>query len=346
MAKRAPLVLSAALVLILIGGAIAVYAYDSGRQDVIANGVRIAGVDVGGMRSSAATALLQRRLASTLSRPVVIKAVGHRYHLTAQRAGVTADIGGMVAQAVADSRRGNVITRSWRGLTGGKISESIKLRLSYDDRAVRSIVRHVARKVNRPAKDASVTPTGSGLQTVASRTGYALRSRDLRTRIERALSRPSAPHTLLANIAIVEPKVSTAQLATEYPVYVIVNRSTFKLTIYQGLKPAVSYPIAVGQAGLETPAGLYHVQDKQVNPSWHVPKSAWAGDLAGKVIPPGPDDPIKARWLGIYNGAGIHGTDELSSIGHAASHGCIRMRIPDVIDVYNRVPVGAPVFIA
>ena len=68
--------------------------------------------------------------------------------------------------------------------------------------------------------------------------------------------------------------------------------------------------------------------------------------LAGKVIPPGPDDPIKARWLGIYNGAGIHGTDELSSLGSAASHGCIRMAIPDVIQVYDWVPLGSPVFIA
>jgi lipoprotein-anchoring transpeptidase ErfK/SrfK len=59
-----------------------------------------------------------------------------------------------------------------------------------------------------------------------------------------------------------------------------------------------------------------------------------------------PANPIKARWLGIFNGAGIHGTDNLASLGSAASHGCIRMAIPDVIEVYNEVPVGAPVFIA
>ena len=82
-----------------------------------------------------------------------------------------------------------------------------------------------------------------------------------------------------------------------------------------------------------------------MDPSWHVPNSAWAGALAGKVIPPGPEDPIKARWLGIYNGAGIHGTDVLSSLGTAASHGCIRMAIPDVIEVYDEVPLGAPVYI-
>jgi lipoprotein-anchoring transpeptidase ErfK/SrfK len=66
------------------------------------------------------------------------------------------------------------------------------------------------------------------------------------------------------------------------------------------------------------------------------------------VIPPGPADPIKARWLGIFDGAGIHGIDpsEYGSIGTAGSHGCVRMRIPDVIELYPQVPVGTPVYIA
>ena len=82
-----------------------------------------------------------------------------------------------------------------------------------------------------------------------------------------------------------------------------------------------------------------------MNPSWHVPNSDWAGSLAGTVVPPGPSNPIKARWMGIYDGAGIHGTDATSSIGTAASHGCIRMTVPDVIDLYPRVPIGTPVLI-
>ena len=100
--------------------------------------------------------------------------------------------------------------------------------------------------------------------------------------------------------------------------------------------------------GLTLGSLYYHVESKETNPSWHVPNSAWAGKLAGRVIPPGPDNPIKARWLGIFDGAGIHGIDpsEYGTIGHAASHGCVRMRIPDVVDLYPRVPVGAPIYIA
>ncbi len=82
-----------------------------------------------------------------------------------------------------------------------------------------------------------------------------------------------------------------------------------------------------------------------VNPAWHVPQSDWAGSLAGTVVPPGPSNPIKSRWMGIYNGAGIHGTDAISSLGTAASHGCIRMAIPDVAELSEQVDVGTPVYI-
>ena len=107
-----------------------------------------------------------------------------------------------------------------------------------------------------------------------------------------------------------------------------------------------SYVVGVGQAGFETPAGLYRIQNKAVNPAWHVPNRDWAGDLAGKVIPGGrADNPIKSRWLGIYDGAGIHGTADIASLGTAASHGCIRMSIPEVEQLYPQVPVGTPVYI-
>jgi lipoprotein-anchoring transpeptidase ErfK/SrfK len=146
---------------------------------------------------------------------------------------------------------------------------------------------------------------------------------------------------------VVQPKVSTAQLAKKYPAVLIVDRDSFRLTLYKNLKKAKTYGIAVGQVGLDTPAGLYTIQNKAVNPAWHVPNSAWAGDLAGKVIPgDDPTNPIKARWMGIYDGVGVHGTSDDASIGSRASHGCIRMHVPDVEELYDQVPVGAPIYIA
>ena len=142
--------------------------------------------------------------------------------------------------------------------------------------------------------------------------------------------------------------MSTSQLEAKYPAYIIIDRHSHILRFYEHLKPSRSYPIAVGKQGLETPGGLYDVQWKETNPSWHVPNSPWAGELAGKTIPPGPDDPIKARWMAFNGGAGIHGIDpsEYGSIGHDASHGCVRMRIPDVISLYAHTPVHTPVYVA
>jgi lipoprotein-anchoring transpeptidase ErfK/SrfK len=323
------------------------YSYDASRDDKIAKGVTVAGIDVGGMRKAKATALLQRRLADPLHRPVVVKAGGHTFRLSPERSGVTTDVGGMVAEAVGASREGNLIQRSWRELTGGQVRKAVGLKLSYNDRAVRSLVRHIARRINRAAKDASISPSAAGLHMVASKEGFALQGNDLRDRIRHALVTPGAPRRIVAHTRIVQPEITTDNLADKYPWYVVVDRPKFRLTVYDHLKPKKTYRVAVGQVGLETPAGLYHVQNKAINPAWHVPNSAWAGDMAGKVIAgDDPENPIKARWLGIFDGAGIHGTDNISSLGSAASHGCIRMAIPDVIEVYNEVPVGAPVFIA
>jgi lipoprotein-anchoring transpeptidase ErfK/SrfK len=211
---------------------------------------------------------------------------------------------------------------------------------------VSKFARHVKNGIDTPARDATITFGGGGIQPVESKTGRELDVETLKADVAGELVEPTADHKLRPAVAKVKPKVTTAELSQKYPKVIIINRGGFQLSLYTHLKLDKTYRIAVGQQGLETPAGQYAIQDKQVNPSWHVPNSAWAGDLAGKVIPPGPQDPIKARWMGIAGGAGIHGTDNVASLGTAASHGCIRMAIPDVIDLFDRVEVGNPVFIS
>ena len=150
-----------------------------------------------------------------------------------------------------------------------------------------------------------------------------------------------------AELSKTAPKVTTARLAQRYTTILAVDRTHFRISLFKHLKRVQTYPIAVGQVGLETPAGQYTIQNKAVNPAWHVPNSAWAGSLAGQVIPGGaPNNPIKARWLGVYDGVGVHGTSDRGSIGSNASHGCIRMLIEDVEKLYDEVPVGTPIFIA
>ena len=123
------------------------------------------------------------------------------------------------------------------------------------------------------------------------------------------------------------PRCRPTSSPSEYPAYITIDRATFQLRFWKNLKLARTYTIAVGAAGYETSTGVYNVESKQVNPTWYVPDSEWAGDLAGEVVPPGPDNPLEARWMGFFAGAGIHGTNDVGSLGSAASHGCIRMAV-------------------
>ena len=108
-----------------------------------------------------------------------------------------------------------------------------------------------------------------------------------------------------------------------------------------------SYTVAVGSQEYPTPSGQFVVQTMQKNPSWSVPRSEWAGSLAGQTIPGGdPRNPLVARWIGFNGSVGFHGTNSAGSLGSAASHGCIRMNPGDVIDLFERVRAGAPVLVA
>jgi lipoprotein-anchoring transpeptidase ErfK/SrfK len=332
-------------VLVLVLGAVAAYAYDSSQDGKIADGVTIGGVDVAGMDEAEAKQALQKELLAPLRHSLRVGYDGHKWSLEGKELKVHADIDRAVEEALAKSRDGGLPGRMVRYVTGGNLDENLPARIAYSQPAVNRFVRHVAAAVNREPVNAHVDPTSDALDVVAGENGRKLRDVLLTRQLNAAVLNASADHTIAAHTHSIEPEVTMSEVAARYPSYLTLDRSTFTLRLWEHLKLAKSYTVAVGQEGLETPEGLYHIQEKQENPSWHVPNSAWAGDLAGQVIPPGPEDPIKARWMGIFEGAGIHGTEEIESLGSAASHGCVRMSIPDVEELYDRVEVGTPIYI-
>ena len=332
-----------AVILLAVGG---LYLYDQTRKDTVAEGISVGDVNVGGLSRAAAVRRLQGALLGPLNRPLTIRARGEVFTLTPEEARVGVDIDGSVRAAIARSRDGNLVTRAFRDLTGGEVRADVPVDVTYDTDAVERLVERVERRIERPAVSAEVRFDEGKPRPTPSRTGLQLRTARLKREIGEGLVALRGERVVTARARVVQPAVTTDDLARKYPAVVIVDRNRFRLTLYKDLKPAKTYKIAVGQAGLETPAGLYHVQNKAENPSWHVPDSEWAGKLAGKVIPPDdPRNPIEARWMAIYDGAGIHGTEAVDSLGTAASHGCVRMAIPDVIELYDQVPVGSPVYI-
>jgi lipoprotein-anchoring transpeptidase ErfK/SrfK len=344
MGRKAQIAIAAVVVLLLVLVGVG-YAYDNSQKDEIADGVTIGGVDVGGMSEAEAKQEVSRQLLGPLRHSLRVGYDGESWELPVKSLKVHANVDAAVEEALEESREGGFPGRLVRYVTGGSVDKQVPADISYSQPAVNRFVRHVANEVDVEAQDASVKPSSDSLEVVPAKNGRKLRDDLLTRQLKAAVLNANAGHAIVARTHYTKPKVTTKEVASAYPSYLTLDRSTFTLRLWKHLKLAKTYTVAVGQEGLETPAGLYHIQEKQVNPSWHVPDSAWAGSLAGQVIPPGPEDPIKARWMAIFEGAGIHGTDEVESLGSAASHGCVRMSIPDVIELYPQVEVGTPIYI-
>jgi hypothetical protein len=316
------------LLLIIVLGLDALAGTAGAQGIAVPAGVSAGGVDLSGLTVEAAQAKLDQTLAPTLQGDVIVGAGGRVFHLTAAAAGETLDTLLTAKRAV-------------RALAPGPVP----LALRHAHLKVRAFVAGIAASVRRPARDARINITLVRIYRIRGADGFRLDEPPLAGRIDQALDTPGAPRIFHVRLTRTRPGVGLGRLADAYLTVVTIDRGHFRLRLFKRLAMVKSYGIAVGRAGLETPAGLYHVQEREVNPSWHVPNSAWAGALAGQTIPPGPNDPLVARWLGLGGGIGIHGTNEPFSIGSAASHGCIRMLPSDVIALYPRVALGTPVYI-
>jgi lipoprotein-anchoring transpeptidase ErfK/SrfK len=292
-------------------------------------GVSAGGVDLSGATLEEAQIRLQTGLGARFAQPLVLGAAGRPWTLTPEQAKLSFD----------------VLTTAKRALRA-KVPGDVGVKLTHSRLAVRAWVAGIAAKIDRPPRNAKVKITLRHIYRRAGRDGKVLDKVAAAAQVDAALDDVAAPRTLHVRMTPKAPKIGTRQLARAYRTIITVDRSSFKLRVFKRLKFSKSYAVAVGQPIYPTPSGLFHITTKQVNPTWSVPNSPWAGELQGTVVQGGTAaNPLKARWMGIVNGVGIHGTGEDGSIGSRASHGCIRMHVADVIDLYPRIPVGTPVLI-
>lgn len=341
--KTSIAVLIAAVLLVVVVGA--AYAYDSTQKDQIAEGVTIGGVDVGGLQEAEAAALVRRQLLAPLQGSLRVTFRKRTWELPGEKLKIRADVDGAVAEAIEDSQDGGLPGRLIRYVSGGEVDENVVPQVAYSEPAINRFVRRIAADVNREPQNAGVEPTGAELVVVAGKDGLKLRDNLLEKELKAAVLSADAPDTIAAHAHSIAPEVTKDEVAAQYPTFLTLDRSNFTLRLWKDLKLAKTYTVAVGAEGFATPEGLYQIESMEENPVWNVPESDWAGSLAGQTIPPGPSNPIKARWMGIFEGAGIHGTEETSSLGTAASHGCVRMSIPDVEELYEEVEIGTPIYL-
>lgn len=321
MSPRALLLSVAALLALVVLPAPA-----SAQDPAIPAGVSVAGVDLSGQTAGQAANTLEAARGQ-LQRNVTVRVGARNHKLSAGQAGYKVKVPETVTAALA-------------------ATAPIPPVVEYDAGNVRAFVKKLAAKEYRAPLDAKLKIEPSRVRVRPHRVGRRVEVNPLAKQIEDALRDPVKTRFIVPKRKAVKAKVTKGTLKKSHWTILTANRSTFKLRLFKGLKLHKSYGIAVGAAGHDTPRGLYTISNKAVNPAWHVPNSAWAGSLAGSVVPGGaPDNPLKARWLGIVDGVGIHGTSEEWSIGSRASKGCLRMRVNDVKDLYPRVPVGTTILI-
>jgi lipoprotein-anchoring transpeptidase ErfK/SrfK len=142
------------------------------------------------------------------------------------------------------------------------------------------------------------------------------------------------------------PRTTVSYTGREKPGTIIVNTSERRLYLVLGNEQALRYGIGVGRVGF-TWAGVTQVAAKKEWPDWTPPSQMLRRepDLP-RFMRGGPDNPLGARAM--YLGSTlfrIHGSNEPQTIGQAVSSGCFRLTNDDVIDLYNRVSVGAKVIV-
>ncbi|HEX8121746.1 MAG TPA: L,D-transpeptidase family protein [Solirubrobacteraceae bacterium] len=336
-----------AIILVPAGGFATLAWADKQGEDEIAHGVRVAGVDVGGLTEREAIERVYARLRPALNRSVRVRVGKRRFALSARRAKVRLGLDDAVRRAHEAGRGGNVLQRGWRRITGGRIDHDEDARITLDKRAVSAFVARIHRDVSRRPVDAALELGTEGVSVTEARRGRRLAGGAvLERRLRRVLLDPRGRRTLIARTIPIEPEVTREEVWDANPVVVTVSRSAKSVRVFQRGKLAQTYRVAVGQPGYPTPLGRYAIQSMVRNPSWNVPTSDWAGDLAGQTIPPGdPRNPLKAAFIRFNGAVGFHGTASIGSLGTAASHGCVRMSPGDVMDLFGRVKVGTPVFV-
>jgi lipoprotein-anchoring transpeptidase ErfK/SrfK len=287
-------------------------------ERLVPDGVTIAGVPVGGYtahQAASATedAFSQRFVLTTDSRIRLVSPAKLGAHA-------------LVADAVAGALR-------------AQPGENVELTVDIDHGMLQRYVAALNKGYARGAKDAKVVLVKLRPVVKKEKDGLQVRRRALFSELDTALTTGDR-----TPIRIPFKHTKPAIRSSSFKSVIVIQRSSNRLVVWDGEKRWGTFGVATGQAIYPTPLGRFEIVTKQVNPWWYPPDSPWAAGLS--PVPPGPGNPLGTRWMGLSApGVGIHGTPDAASIGYSASHGCIRMRIPDAETVFAHVSVGTPVFI-
>jgi lipoprotein-anchoring transpeptidase ErfK/SrfK len=311
---------TALLVLVLAGSFAAAPA--AGKQlPVIAPGVEVGGVPVGGLISVQAEARVQR----TYDRPLHLFHNDSTWTVKPGRFGAEASISESVEQALAADPNARV-----------------ELEVVVRKKAVSRYIDELDKRVGIEPRDAQLVGLRPDLTPNIEEAvpGRRVAREKMIRRLTTALRASYRGIHIEVLTVPVQPDVTARDLGHT----VVIRRGSNKLTLWKGATLVRNFTVATGSAEYPTPTGQFEIVNMQRDPTWTPPDSEWAKDA--KPIPPGPGNPLGTRWMGISSPAvGIHGTPDAASLGYSVSHGCIRMAIPEAEWLFEQVDVGTQVYI-
>jgi lipoprotein-anchoring transpeptidase ErfK/SrfK len=285
---------------------------------LVPDGVTVGGVDIGGLAAGDA----QQALQSSFEEPFRV-VVGSRTMLVpGSSLGASARVGAAVEQALVAAP-----------------DTAVPLPVAVNRGRVAAWVRRAAKGFDRAVVEPRVVLRGRHPYVTKPRAGRSVQQSAAVAALAKAIAAGDRTAVKLPT-RVVEPQTGRNEVG---PV-IVIRREEKRLWLYRGMRLWRTFGVATGTSAYPTPLGRHSIVAMWRNPWWYPPDSAWA---RGKSpVPPGPGNPLGTRWMGLSSpGVGIHGTPDPASIGYSASHGCIRMLIPQAEWLFNHVVVGTTVFI-
>lgn len=316
------------------------YVYERSSADRILPGVRVGDVDVGDMTRPEAAAAVARGASAVLAHRLTIRVGDDVWVRSFSELGVRAQVRRAVDQAFAVSGSLSWMSRAYHRLADDPVERTIALTYRYRQRPVRSLVRELANGLSRPARDAAIELVDGEILFQRAREGRTLDAAAGVRAVMAALQ--SWQPDVSLSLEPIPPEVAEEDLGKT----ITVDLSTNTLRLLDGFDVVRKYDVGTAMEGYSTPQGTWEVIDKRENPTWYNPApDTWGADMPA-VIPGGPNNPLGTRALYLNApGIRIHGTPDTDSVGSYVSHGCIRMRMWEVEELYPHVPIGTRVLV-
>ena len=334
--------ITASMLIAATGVATAAIRYDARFSERVMPGVTVGGIAIGGMSFEEARARLSDSFEAPLDAPITIDVAGESFTVTPRDLGMTSDVASSFEQVVALSGGTPLLQRVWYRLAGDGFEKQVEVSRTIDEKKVATYVADLATAIDVSPRDARPELVNGELVLIKAQAGFKLDRSEAETKLKKAALDGETKVALDGEVD--DAQVDTADIKD----VIVVKVGENKLFHYRSDQLVKVYDVATGLPRYPTPRGTFKIVNKRFRPTWVNPAKypgGWGANLPAK-IGPGPGNPLGTRAMDLNSpGIRIHGSSAVYSMGYNASHGCIRMKMADVEELFGLVEVGTPVLI-